>query len=52
MAAQGLFLGHIAYIFRLYISMNATEDSQILDDPFHASLAPVAACFGPEMPGI
>ena len=43
MAAQGPFLGQIAYIFRFYIGMKATDDSAILNDPFHASLGPVAA---------
>ena len=52
MAAQGPFLGQIAYIFRSYTGMNATDDSAILNDPFHASLGPVATCFGPEMPKI
>ena len=49
MAAQGPFLDQIACIFRFYISMNATDDSAILNDTFLASLGPVAACFGPEM---
>ena len=52
MAAQGPFLGQIAYIFRFYIGMNATDNSEILNDPFHIPLEPVAACFGPEMPRI
>ena len=52
MAAQGPFLGQIAPIFRFYIGMNATDDSAILNDQFHASLGPVVACFGPEMPRI
>ena len=52
MAAQGPFLGQIAYTFRFYIGMNAVDDSEILNDPFRVSLGPVAACFGPEMPRI
>ena len=52
MAAQGPLLGQIAYIFRFYIGMKATNNSKILNDPFNASLGPVAAWFGPEMPRI
>ena len=52
MAAEGPFLAQIAYIFSFYIGMNATDDSVILNDPFHASLGPQEACFSPEMPRI
>ena len=52
MAAQGPFLGQIAYIFRFYIGMNATGDSAIMNDQFHASLGAVTVRFGPEMPRI